>query len=110
MLYALADGGALCNHWYSSVLGPTWPNRYYLHGATSRGRRSNFPITGFTSIFERLRDAGISHPQPPPVIPDLRISMREIERRPAQASHSEPVRALADRQIPRHLDRRGRDL
>ena len=31
-LYALADGGAVCDRWFCSLLGPTWPNRFYLHG------------------------------------------------------------------------------
>lgn len=61
VLYALADQGALCDQWYASVLGPTWPNRYYLHGATSKGQKSNLPALGFTSIFDRLDDAGVSH-------------------------------------------------
>ena len=51
VLYSLADGGAVCNHWYSSVMGPTWPNRFYLHGADAHGRKSNVPIFwGYDSI------------------------------------------------------------
>jgi len=52
--YALADAGTICNRWFASCLGPTWPNRFYLHGATSKGQKSNLPVVGFTSIFERL--------------------------------------------------------
>jgi phospholipase C len=59
--YALADGGALCDRWFSSVLGPTWPNRYYLHGATSGGQKTNLPAIGFRSVFSALDDAGVSH-------------------------------------------------
>ncbi|WP_437594005.1 alkaline phosphatase family protein [Sorangium sp. So ce1000] len=60
VLYALADASAICERWFSSVLGPTWPNRFFLHGATSRGVSRNVPVTGFTSVFELLSDAGIS--------------------------------------------------
>ncbi len=60
ILYALADASAICDRWFCSVLGPTWPNRFYLHGATSRGVRKNVPVTRFTSVFELLSDAGIS--------------------------------------------------
>ncbi|WP_437330461.1 alkaline phosphatase family protein [Sorangium sp. So ce381] len=60
ILYALADASAICQRWFSSVLGPTWPNRFFLHGATSRGVSRNVPVTGFTSVFELLSDAGIS--------------------------------------------------
>ncbi|MEM9493157.1 MAG: alkaline phosphatase family protein, partial [Myxococcota bacterium] len=51
----------VCNHWYSSVLGPTWPNRFYLHGGTADGRTGNLPLTGFRSIFDLLDEGGISH-------------------------------------------------
>lgn len=59
--YALADAHAICDHWFASVMGPTWPNRFYLHGATSKGQKGNLPVFGFKSIFGLLDDAGISH-------------------------------------------------
>ncbi len=59
--YALADGGAICDRWFCSVMGPTWPNRFYLHGATSNGNQSNLPAFGFNSIFAALDDAELSH-------------------------------------------------
>lgn len=58
--YALADAGVVCNRWFASCLGPTWPNRFYLHGATSKGRQSNLPVAGFTSIFDRLAAKGVA--------------------------------------------------
>ena len=45
MLYALARQSVLCENWHSSVMGPTWPNRFYLHGADSNGVTTNRPIT-----------------------------------------------------------------
>ncbi len=65
LLYALADEFVLCDQWFASVLGPTWPNRFFLHSAQSNGRKNNdFPedlSTGFTwpTIYHRLSDAGI---------------------------------------------------
>jgi phospholipase C len=59
VLYALADAGAICQRWFCSVLGPTWPNRFYLHCGTSRGQRSNLPELGLTSIWNRFADARI---------------------------------------------------
>jgi phospholipase C len=59
--YALADAGAICDRWFCSVMGPTWPNRFYLHGATSNGGTGNFPAFGFRSIFDALDDAGVTH-------------------------------------------------
>lgn len=60
VLYALADASAICERWFCSVLGPTWPNRFYLHGGTSNGVKRNAPVTRFTSVFELLSDAGIT--------------------------------------------------
>ena len=36
-LYQLATEFVLCDAWHSSLPGPTWPNRYFLHGASSNG-------------------------------------------------------------------------
>lgn len=36
-LYQLATQFVLCDGWHSSLPGPTWPNRYFLHGASSAG-------------------------------------------------------------------------
>jgi len=58
--YGLADAGVICNRWFAACLGPTWPNRFYLHGATSKGRQSNLPVVGFTSIWDRLAAKGIT--------------------------------------------------
>ncbi|HEU4412104.1 MAG TPA: alkaline phosphatase family protein [Polyangiaceae bacterium] len=60
-LYALADASAVCERWFCSLLGPTWPNRLYLHGATSLGSDGNTPVFGFTSVFELLDAAGVTH-------------------------------------------------
>jgi phospholipase C len=59
--YALADAGVVCNRWFCSVLGPTWPNRFYLHGATSNGQQGNLPAFGFQSVFSQLDDAGVTN-------------------------------------------------
>ena len=59
--YALADNFAICEAWHASVMGPTWPNRCYMHGATSNGSKGNTPVVGFKSIFNVLDDADITH-------------------------------------------------
>jgi phospholipase C len=59
--YALSDASALCERWFASVMGPTWPNRLHLHGATSLGSQGNVPVFGFRSIFDVLDQAGISN-------------------------------------------------
>ena len=37
VIYQLATEFALCDHWFSSMPGPTWPNRFFVHGASSAG-------------------------------------------------------------------------
>lgn len=39
--YALADQFCVCDQWYCSLLGPTWPNRMYGHAGTSDGQQDN---------------------------------------------------------------------
>ena len=33
----LAREYAICDHWFSSMPGPTWPNRFFVHGGSSAG-------------------------------------------------------------------------
>jgi len=59
--YALADNYALCQRWFSSVMGPTWPNRYYSMLGTSNGSTQNIPLPNvMPSLYGRLDKAGIS--------------------------------------------------
>jgi len=37
VINALAREFAVCDHWFSSLPGPTWPNRMFVHAATSGG-------------------------------------------------------------------------
>jgi phospholipase C len=37
VIYQLAREFAICDNWYSSLPGPTWPNRFFVHGASSAG-------------------------------------------------------------------------
>ncbi len=67
VLSALARDFAVCNGWFSSLPGPTWPNRMFIHAATSGGLTDS-PGTaqilqGFQfpngTIYERLGAAGL---------------------------------------------------
>jgi phospholipase C len=67
ILSTLAEEFALFNYWYSSLPGPTWPNRFFIHAATSGGLTDS-PSTGEilkgfefqATIYDRLEDAGRS--------------------------------------------------
>ena len=65
--YSLATNYMVCDKWFSSLPGPTWPNRFFLHGASSVGmdyspHKSEMAtwesVSGFKypnkSIFQRL--------------------------------------------------------
>jgi phospholipase C len=65
-LMTLAQEFALFNFWYSSLPGPTWPNRFFAHAATSGGLTDS-PSTaaiglGYSfkngTIYQALADAG----------------------------------------------------
>jgi phospholipase C len=68
-LHSLARDFTVCDRWYSSVPGPTWPNRFFALSGTSLGRilmpvgvtdlGSYFQQTQQT-LFDRLNQAGRS--------------------------------------------------
>lgn len=37
VLHKLAQEFAVCDAWHSSMPGPTWPNRFFVHGGSSAG-------------------------------------------------------------------------
>jgi phospholipase C len=74
VIYALATDFAICDAWHSSIPGPTWPNRFFVHGASSAGwadspsstqiAKWELPGFGFTypsgaSIYDKLKAAGL---------------------------------------------------
>ena len=73
VIYQLATEFALCDQWFSSLPGPTWPNRFFVHGASSGGWDDSpdavqmvaweTPGFGFTyphgSIYDALAKRGI---------------------------------------------------
>ena len=61
-LTTLAKEYAICDRWFSSVPGPTLPNRSFAHAATSIGRVDMNPIwrDESTTIYELLDKFGVS--------------------------------------------------
>ena len=72
IITALAREFAVCDAWFSSLPGPTWPNRFFMHAASSGGLDDspsglssfgNTAFDGYTfnngTIFDRLEDACI---------------------------------------------------
>lgn len=64
-LHALARNFVICDHWFSSVPGPTWPNRFFAHTGTclghvlmpSREHPENLHRYNQDTIFDRLSSA-----------------------------------------------------
>lgn len=61
VLTTLARQYANCDHWFSSIPGPTLPNRLYVHCGTSRGRLDMSPdfYSGFYTVYEELAKQGV---------------------------------------------------
>src|SRR5690606_14440432 len=59
--YGLADNYANCQAWFASVMGPTWPNRYYSLIGHSGGQQSNDFAGEHTTVFENVYRAGKSY-------------------------------------------------
>jgi phospholipase C len=63
--YALARTFPLCDHWFSSCLGPTFPNRRFLIAGTANGLIDDLPFDIIDyppagTIFDMLGQHGIS--------------------------------------------------
>jgi phospholipase C len=68
--FALAETFTVCDHFFCSVLGPTWPNRlYWMTGTLDPDGRAGGPIVRnrlphgpyrWTTYAERLQRAGVS--------------------------------------------------
>ncbi|MCL4561576.1 MAG: phosphoesterase [Chloroflexi bacterium] len=61
-LTTLAREFVLCDRWHSSVPGPTWVNRFYVHAATSDGVSRDDPkhLYEMKTIFDVLSENGFT--------------------------------------------------
>ncbi|TMK56066.1 MAG: twin-arginine translocation signal domain-containing protein [Actinobacteria bacterium] len=62
--YSLFSDFTLCGNYFCSLLGPTWPNRFYTAAGTSGGITTNgiwgFGVFDYPIILDLLEDAGIT--------------------------------------------------
>src|SRR5436190_11430331 len=62
--YSLFDEFTLCGSYFCSLLGPTWPNRFYLAAGTSGGITTNglwgYGIFDYPIILDLLEAAGVT--------------------------------------------------
>jgi len=70
-LHTLAKSFTVCDRWFSSLPGPTWPNRFFVHSGTSLGDvlmpegaietvRMFFGRYSQRTLYDELNDKGIS--------------------------------------------------
>jgi len=67
-IHTLAKSFGVCNRWFSSVPGPTWTNRFFLHSGTSIGRvampegllDANLHWYDQTTLYDRLNERNVS--------------------------------------------------
>jgi phospholipase C len=66
VLDTLAGQYAVCDNWFSSIPGPTLPNRLFVHCGTSGGRLDMSPeyFSGFHTIYELLDKASVANTYP----------------------------------------------
>jgi phospholipase C len=62
--YSLFESSTLCTNYFCSLMGPTWPNRFYLAAGTSGGITTNgvwgYGVFDYPIILDLLEDAGVS--------------------------------------------------
>ena len=57
---SLARNFTTCSRYFSSFLGPTWPNRLFLHSAQTDRLNNDGPTCTMPTIWDRLGAAGVS--------------------------------------------------
>jgi len=68
VLHTLGENFLICDHWFSSVPGPTWPNRFFVHSGTSLGHvdmpngffHPSLHLCDQPTVYERLSEQTIS--------------------------------------------------
>ena len=56
----LVDTFTVCDHWFASILAPTYPNRFYTHSAATDRIRNTFDLCTLPTVWDHLADAGVS--------------------------------------------------
>jgi phospholipase C len=58
---ALARNYTTCDHYFASILGPTFPNRFFLYAGQTDRTENSAGISSLPTILDRLADAKVSH-------------------------------------------------
>jgi phospholipase C len=55
-----APGWTACDRYFSAMMGPTFPNRFYMHAAQTDRLSNTFALSTLPTIWDRLAAAGVS--------------------------------------------------
>jgi phospholipase C len=58
---ALAQNYTTCNRYFASILGPTFPNRMFIHAAQTDRLTDSSNLTSLPTIWDSLAAANVSH-------------------------------------------------
>jgi phospholipase C len=61
VLAALARNFTLCDRFFPSMLGPTFPNRIFSHSGQSDRTDNTLALVNLPTIWDNLKTAGVSH-------------------------------------------------
>jgi len=68
VLHTLVENFLVCDHWFSSMPGPTWPNRFFVHSGTSLGNvdmpegffHAGLHLYDQATVYQRLSERGVA--------------------------------------------------
>ena len=61
VLASLARNFTLCDRFFPSMLGPTFPNRIFAHSGQSDRTDDSISLVNLPTIWDHLEDSGVSH-------------------------------------------------
>ena len=99
--YSLFENSTLCANYFCSLLGPTWPNRFYLAAGTSGGITTNgvwgYGVFDYPIILDLLEEAGVTWK-----VYNIGLGQRPVRQ------HRQRVRVLEEvRARPAHARQQG---
>ena len=59
-LASAAPGWTACDRYFAAILGPTFPNRFYMHAAQTDRLSNTFELSTLPTIWDRLAAAGLT--------------------------------------------------
>jgi phospholipase C len=91
--YDIASEFSIADRYFSSVLGPTWPNRMFLYAASSYGITSNVPSKADRTLFDELDAAAVDFAIYADEQPGIAVFAEDLDQ---YKDHVRPLAAVRD--------------